>query len=77
MPGHITQITGLPGEPAVAVQNMPPSVGPREVPEQGVREREKGLRAAGQHSKQADTVARRGGTEKGEGTRRQPALQGG
>lgn len=37
--GHTTQIAGLPGEPVASEQNMPPSVGHREMPGQGVRER--------------------------------------
>lgn len=36
---HTTQIGGLPGEPGASAQNMPPPVGRREMPGEGVRER--------------------------------------
>lgn len=47
--GHTTQIAGLPGEPVASEQNMPPSVGHKEMPGEGVRERERdqGLGDAG------------------------------
>lgn len=72
---RITQITGLPGEPGAFARNMPPSVGCRETPEEGVRER--GLDV------QARAVGRQPGRpgetepEKRARTRRQPALGGG
>ena len=71
---HSTQITGLPGEPGASAQNRPPSVGQRETPGEGVRERSLGT--AGQGSREAEGRPREEEPKKGEG-RRQPGLGGG
>lgn len=64
-PFHTTQQRGVPGEPGVAVQTEPPSVGQREAPGE---ETEKGLREArrekakGKNKLEGSQVGQRGGT---------------